>query len=312
MPLDLLYKFDHGIFYSLFFSFTFFQELEKDNRFKAVPFKSFLNETESLNSKEATCSKSIVHIDRGRMGGYGYKESLLQFVESLGLTANKVAQQKIQECIIPPPNTDFQATHHKVIHPQPTTDLNFLGDDGQLESDDGCQQARCSGPRAMESLLARGQVALFKKGDQPALSRPYETSETPPGYCGTGNGWVLGLEKMLTTSLQRGNCTKPKRTLWLPAMSMASKVTPQAELGFLNIGSASKTKQEFNRIDIFVQYHGYLHGHDKICSPPLGLVLGRPKGCMRAGIYRRFASNVQRMAILPVHYRSHRDGTWKK
>ncbi|KAF9614967.1 hypothetical protein IFM89_021397 [Coptis chinensis] len=143
------------------------------------PFKSFLNETESLISKEATCSKSIVRIDKGRMGGYGYKESLLQFVEGLGPTANKVAQQKIQECIIPPPNTDFQATHHKVIRPQPTTDLNFLGDDGQLESDDGCQQARCSATRtskpakvstllsgrlAMESFWLGRQVALFRKG----------------------------------------------------------------------------------------------------------------------------------------------------
>ncbi|KAF9598727.1 hypothetical protein IFM89_031395 [Coptis chinensis] len=57
------------------------------------------------------------------MGGYGYKESLLQFVEGLGPTANKVAQQKIQECIIPPPNTDFQATHHKLLR-QGLTELS--------------------------------------------------------------------------------------------------------------------------------------------------------------------------------------------
>ncbi|KAF9597226.1 hypothetical protein IFM89_016367 [Coptis chinensis] len=101
------------------------------------PFKSFLNETESLISEEATCSKSIVHIDKGGMDGYGYKESLLRFVKGMGSTAKKVAQRKIQECIIPPPNTDFQATEKKLRRPQPTTDLNLPGDDGQLESDSG-------------------------------------------------------------------------------------------------------------------------------------------------------------------------------
>ncbi|KAF9594501.1 hypothetical protein IFM89_031619 [Coptis chinensis] len=83
------------------------------------------------------------------------RRACCRFVEGLGPTANKVAQQKIQECIIPPPNTDFQATHHKVIRPQPTTDLNFLGDDGQLESDDGCQQARCSGIACKVSFLGK-------------------------------------------------------------------------------------------------------------------------------------------------------------
>ncbi|KAF9594829.1 hypothetical protein IFM89_034812 [Coptis chinensis] len=95
------------------------------------PFKSFLNETESLISEEATCSKSIVRIDNGRMGGYGYKESLAcGFVEGPGPTTNKVSQRN-SECIIPPLTPTFQATHHKVI-PSTYNRFELSGDDGQL------------------------------------------------------------------------------------------------------------------------------------------------------------------------------------
>ncbi|KAF9589872.1 hypothetical protein IFM89_029112 [Coptis chinensis] len=136
-------------------------------------FKSFLNETESLILEEATCSKSIVHIDKGGMGGYGYKESLLWFVKGLGPTAKKVAQQKIQECIIPPPNTDFQETYHKARRPQPTTDLNFPGDDVQLESDGGyvamMVDANKPDAQASNSIQERRPTSSIQEMRQPSL-----------------------------------------------------------------------------------------------------------------------------------------------
>ncbi|KAF9594036.1 hypothetical protein IFM89_026888 [Coptis chinensis] len=147
------------------------------------PFKSFLNETESLISKEATCSKSIVRIDNGRMGGYGYKESLLRFVEGLGPTANKLQEHRVPAKV----------------------------------------SALLSRPVAMESFWLSRQVALFRKGDQPALSRPYETSVTPLGYCGqvmvgysdSGKDVDRFTASVGTVQSPRGRCGYP--------MSMASK-----------------------------------------------------------------------------------------
>ncbi|KAF9589462.1 hypothetical protein IFM89_023877 [Coptis chinensis] len=176
---------------------------EKDNRCSSYkPFKSFLNETESLISKEATCSKSIVRIDKGRMGGYGYKESLIA-----ALWKVRVRQTN------------------------------------KLESDDGCQQARCSGIACKVSFLGKAsEIECFLRERRSHLwinfvafssyknieyqPRPYETSELQSGYCGPGNGWVLEIRKDVDRfNCKDGNRTKPKRTLGYLRNEYGIKVT---------------------------------------------------------------------------------------
>ncbi|XP_010278935.1 PREDICTED: uncharacterized protein LOC104612962 [Nelumbo nucifera] len=59
------------------------------------PWTSFLNENESIASTIYYSSKQLMQVNHR---GLGYRESLKRFIKDLGPTAQKVANQKLQEC----------------------------------------------------------------------------------------------------------------------------------------------------------------------------------------------------------------------